>query len=74
MGTPKLRWRDVIRKDKIEELQDRRTWRLKTRYADPTYGTKDNGCLLGCSISPILEREMLFPQQVAVGRNMVTVN
>ena len=41
--TPKdrKRWSDVIRKDtketrvKIEEPQDRRTWRLETRYADP---------------------------------------
>ena len=37
---PKLRWSGVIRKDmkekevKIEEAQDRRTWRLKTRCAD----------------------------------------
>ena len=36
IGRPKLRWSDVIRKDtkekqvKIEEAQDRRTWRLKT--------------------------------------------
>ena len=41
IGRPKLRWSDVIRKDmkekrvKIEEAQDRRTWRLKTRCADP---------------------------------------
>ena len=39
-GRPKLRWTDVIKKDmkekqvKIEE-QDQRTWRLKTRCADP---------------------------------------
>ena len=36
IGRPKLRWSDVIRKDmkenrvKIEEAQDRRTWRLET--------------------------------------------
>ena len=36
IGRLKLRWSDVIRKDmkekqvKIEETQDRRTWRLKT--------------------------------------------
>ncbi len=36
IGRPKLKWSDVIRKDmkekqvKIEEAQDRRTWRLKT--------------------------------------------
>ena len=36
IGRPKVRWSDVIRKDmkekrvKIEEAQDRRTWRLKT--------------------------------------------
>ena len=41
IGRPKLRWSDVTRKDmkekgvKIEEAQDRRTWRLKTRCADP---------------------------------------
>ena len=40
IGRLKLRWSDVIRKDmkekqaKIEEAQDRRTWRLKTRCAD----------------------------------------
>ena len=40
-GRPKLRWSDVIRKDmmengvKIEEAQDRRMWRLKTRCSDP---------------------------------------
>ena len=40
-GRPKLRWSDVIRKDMnekgvtIEEAQDWRTWRLKTRCADP---------------------------------------
>ena len=38
IGRPKPRWSDVIRRDmkekgvKIEEAQDRRTW--KTRYAD----------------------------------------
>ena len=36
---PKLRWSDVIKKDmkekeKIEETQDRRMWRLKTRCTD----------------------------------------
>ena len=37
IGTPKLRWSDVIRKDmkekgvKIEEAQVRRAWRLKTK-------------------------------------------
>ena len=36
IGRPKLRWSDVIRKDtketgiKIEQAQNRRTWRLKT--------------------------------------------
>ena len=41
IGRPKLRWSDVIRKDmkeigvKIEEAQDRRTWRLKTLCTDP---------------------------------------
>ena len=41
IGRPKLGWSVVIRKDmkekqvEIEEAQDRRTWRLKTRYADP---------------------------------------
>ena len=41
IGRPKLRWTDVMRKDmkekavKIEESQDRRTWRLKTGCADP---------------------------------------
>ena len=40
IGRPKLRWSDVIRKDmkekqvKIEEAQDRRTWRLKTLCAN----------------------------------------
>ena len=40
-GRSKLRWSDVIRKDmkekgvKIEEAQERRMWRLKTRRADP---------------------------------------
>ena len=40
---PKLRWTDVIRKDmkekrvEIEEAHDRRTWRLKTRCAEPNY-------------------------------------
>ena len=40
LGRPKLTWRDVIRKDtkeagvKVEEAQDRRTWRLKTGCAD----------------------------------------
>ena len=38
---PKLRWNDFVRKDmkekgvKIEEAQDWRTWRLKTRCANP---------------------------------------
>ena len=41
IGRPKLRRSDVIRKDmkekqvNIEEAQDWRTWRLKTRCADP---------------------------------------
>ena len=41
LGRPKVRWSDVIRKDikervvKVEEAQDRRTWRLKSRCADP---------------------------------------
>ena len=41
MGRPKLRWSDVIRKDmnekqvKIEEVQDRRTWRLKLNAPTP---------------------------------------
>ena len=41
IGRPKLGWSDVITKDmneiqvNIEEAQDRRTWRLKTRCADP---------------------------------------
>ena len=36
IGRPKLRWSDVVRNDikekgvKIEEAEDRRTWRLKT--------------------------------------------
>ena len=36
IGSPKLRWSDLIGKDmkekgvKIEEAQDRRTWRMKT--------------------------------------------
>ena len=40
-GRPKLRWSDVTKKYtkekqvKIEETQDGRTWRLKTRCADP---------------------------------------
>ena len=41
IGTPKLRWSDVIRKDmekkqvfKKIEGQDQRTWRLKTPCAD----------------------------------------
>ena len=39
-GRPKLRWSDVIKKyikKKVvqrEEAQERRTWRMKTRYAD----------------------------------------
>ena len=39
MGPLELRWSDVVRKDmkekqvKIEEAQDRRTWRLKNRCA-----------------------------------------
>ena len=43
-GRPKLRWSDVIRKGmkekgvKIEEVQDRRTLRLKTQGANPKYG------------------------------------
>ena len=41
IGRLRLRWSDVIRNDtkekqvKIEEAQDQRTWRLKTRCADP---------------------------------------
>ena len=41
LGRPKLRWSDVIRKDKkekgakIEEAQDWRTWRLKAQCTDP---------------------------------------
>ena len=44
IGRPKLRWSDVIRKHmkvkqvKIEEAQERKTWRLKTRCADPGIG------------------------------------
>ena len=44
IGSPKLRWSDVIRKHmndkvvKIEEAQGRRTWTLKTRCADPKWG------------------------------------
>ena len=44
IGRPKLRWCDAIRKDmkekrlKIEEAQDRRTCRLKTRCADHNTG------------------------------------
>ena len=40
IGRPKLRWSDVIRKHmkekgvKIEEVQDWRMWRLKTRCVD----------------------------------------
>ena len=40
IGRPKLLWSDVIRKDmkekqvRIEEVQDRITWRLKNRCAD----------------------------------------
>ena len=54
IGRPKLRWSDVIRtgtKEKkhvqIEEAQDRRTWRLKTRWADPKYGKgrRRNECM-----------------------------
>ena len=41
IGIPKQRWGDVIRNGmkekqvKIEESQYRRTWRFKTRFADP---------------------------------------
>ena len=41
IGRPKLKWSDAIRTDpkkkqvKTEEAQDRRTWILKTRCADP---------------------------------------
>ncbi len=42
IGRPKLRWSDVIRKDmKIEEAQDRRTWRLNTRCYDRTKAEED---------------------------------
>ena len=38
IGRPKLRWSDVIQQDIKEkgvEAQNRRTWRMKTRWADP---------------------------------------
>ena len=41
IGRPKLKWRDVIRKDtkekgaQREEAQDRRTWRMRTQRAYP---------------------------------------
>ena len=41
VARPKLKWSDVKRNDvnekgvKTEEAQDRRTWRLKTRSANP---------------------------------------
>ena len=44
IGRPKLRRSDDIRlymkekQVKIEEAQDRRSWRLKTRCADPKLG------------------------------------
>ena len=53
IGRPKLRWSDVIRKDrkekqvKIEEAQDRRTWRLETWCADPKEGKRRRGSVLG---------------------------
>ena len=46
----KLSWRDVIRKDMKEtgverstHLEDRRTWRMKTYYADYKYGKGRRG-------------------------------
>ena len=61
IGRPKLRWSDVIRKCtkeeqvKIEDAQERRTWRLKTRCADRKVGNRPKHI-----ISLILDLDDMF--------------